>query len=178
MNLLDAASPDLSHLLHMEKGTRTVDDKGNLINLIEIRIAEELPELPANTLLIGDAYNFSPSGIVFDMPVSITLGYDISQLPEETKSVTLAYYTPELGWNDLTGESGTVAELGKITAPVNHFSLFAVLVKITPAMAEVSESPTHYWWIIGLIITILVSVWFIVKKYVMGSKTEKLDNEK
>ena len=90
-------------------------------------------------------------------------------MPPETKSVVLAYYTPELGWNDLPGESGVVAELGKITAPVDHFSVFAVLAKVTPATVEVPESVNLEWWIIGPIIAFLIAVWFIVTRYILGA---------
>ena len=139
LNSLEAPSPDGTHLFEMDKGTRTLDDQGNIVKLIKIRQAAEVPALPDNTQVVGNAYDFSPSGIIFNKPTRLTLGYDINQLPENVGSITLAYFTTESGWIGLEAESGIVAEVGKLTAPVDHFTIFAVLAETNPAAFRLSN---------------------------------------
>jgi type IV pilus assembly protein PilA len=132
LNSLEAPSPDRVHLFEMDEGTRTLDETDDIVTLIVIRKAET-PPLPDNTVVVGSAYDFEPSGITFDKPVRLTLGYDIDELPEDAASIVLAYYNSETGWTELEPESGVVAGLGEITAPVDHFTVFAVLAKVSPA---------------------------------------------
>jgi len=153
MNSLEAPSPDGAHLFEMNKGTRTLDNEGNVVTLIRIREAAEVPALPGNIEVVGNAYDFKPSGIIFNKPTSLTLGYDINQLPENVTSITLAYYTTESGWIKLQAESGTVAEVGKLTAPVDHFTIFAVLAETNPAAFRLSNftltpSLSKFWRIL------------------------------
>jgi uncharacterized repeat protein (TIGR01451 family) len=134
-----APSPDGKHLLEIEAltGATALDET---VTLIEIREAQA-PALPEGTQLVGKAYEFRPTGTVFDKPVKLTLGYNISDLPENVKSVGLAFYSPGEGWTYLEAESSNVAELGKLTAPVNHFTVFAVLAQVTPPK-EPEPTPT------------------------------------
>jgi hypothetical protein len=127
---MEAPSPDGIHLLEIEALTGATDNASNVVTLIEIREAPA-PELPENTRLVGKAYEFKPSGTVFDKPIRLTLGYNVNELPDQVTSVGSAYYTTRDGWIYLETETTSVAELGKLTAPVNHFTVFAVLAKVT-----------------------------------------------
>jgi hypothetical protein len=51
-------------------------------------------------------------------------------LPKDAASVALAYYTAMTGWTELKTEGGV--GVGKLTAPVDHFTIFAILAKLTP----------------------------------------------
>jgi archaellum component FlaF (FlaF/FlaG flagellin family) len=140
---MEAPSPDGTHLLEIEADTQATDNTtGDIITLLEIREAET-PELPENTKLIGKAYEFKPSGTVFDRPVRLTLGYNVNELPDRVTSVGVAYYTAEGGWTYLETEATNVAELGKLTTPVNHFTVFAVLATVAPAPPP--PEPTPKW---------------------------------
>jgi len=139
LNLIEAPSPDGIHLLEIYKGTRAFDDKDNLVTLIEIREAEAL-ELPDDTKLVGKAYDFRPSGILFDKPIRLTLSYNVDDLPEHVTSIGMAYYTIDVGWTYLETESSAVAEIGKLTASVNHFTTFAILAKVS-----IQPPPTPQW---------------------------------
>jgi uncharacterized repeat protein (TIGR01451 family) len=134
LETLQAPSPDGRHLLEIQQGTIVVDSEGNVVTLIEIREAEK-PGLPANTTLLGDAYDFQPSGIMFSIPASATLGYDLDDLPENVVSVALACYTDELGWTEFASQGGVVAELGRETAEIDHFTIFAVLARTATGSA-------------------------------------------
>jgi uncharacterized repeat protein (TIGR01451 family) len=137
------AAPDQTgtHLLEIEAGTGAKDSSHDTVTLIEIR-ETTTPMLPADTRIIGKAYEFKPSGTVFDRPVRLTLGYNVDELPENVTSVGTAYYSVINGWTFLETEPGNVAELGKVTAPVSHFTVFAVLAKVTekPAVTQPPET--------------------------------------
>jgi hypothetical protein len=157
LNSLEAPSPDGTHLLEMDKGTRTLDDKGNVVKLMRIREAAEVPALPGSIEVVGNAYDFKPSGIIFNKPIRLTLGYDINQLPENVRTITLAYFTTESGWIGLEAESGIVAEVGKLTAPVDHFTIFAVLAETNPAAFRLSNltitpSLPKFWRILTFVV--------------------------
>jgi hypothetical protein len=139
LNTLEASSPDGIHLLRLEAGTATVDNAGAVIKLITIREATQVPQLPPDTEVVGNAYDFRPSGIIFDGSARLTLGYHINQLPENVESIALAYFNTESGWVDLQAERGVVAEVGQLTAPISHFTDFAVLAKIPPAVFTLSN---------------------------------------
>ncbi|UCB43247.1 MAG: DUF11 domain-containing protein, partial [Dehalococcoidales bacterium] len=136
---LSAPSPDGSHLLEIGQGTRVVDSQGKIVKLIVVTVAVA-PELPENTVLMGDAYNFQPTGLVFSIDGRITLGYDVNQLPDDVASVALAYHTYGLGWTEFGPEDGVVAELGKESARVKHFTIFAVLARIN---VQSPPAPDH-----------------------------------
>jgi uncharacterized cupredoxin-like copper-binding protein len=81
---------------------------------------------------------------VFDKTIRLTLGYDVDSLPSGITSLDAAYYTAEGGWTYLAGVTSGVAELGRVTAPVEHFTIFAILAKVselelTPAAFKLSN---------------------------------------
>jgi hypothetical protein len=131
LNSLVAPSPDSIHVLEMETGTMILSKDGKVIKLIKITEAEN-PRPTENTVIVGKVYDFEPSNITFSQPIRLTLGYNINDLPENAISIALAYYTVESGWVELEAESGMVAEIGKLTAPVDHFTTFAVIASVPP----------------------------------------------
>ncbi|UCD09647.1 MAG: DUF11 domain-containing protein [Dehalococcoidales bacterium] len=124
---LVATSPDGAHVIEIEKGTRAFDNENKTVTYIGIREADIIPDLPPNTVLVGKAYEFSPSGTEFNQPIRLILGYDVNNLPLNITSLGTAYYTAEDGWMFLVKETSGLAELGKVTAQVEHFTVFALL---------------------------------------------------
>jgi hypothetical protein len=156
-----AESPDGNNLLYLEGGTRALDGSGQVIKLITVTEANPVPELPKDAKLMSQAFNFEPSGVVFNKAIRLTLGYDANHLPENIVSISLAYYRSGSGWTDLEPESGTVAELGQMIAPASHFTVFAVLARASSLSTPVSHG-ISWWWIIGIILLILLLLflWF------------------
>jgi len=143
---LIALSPDGRLSLEIEEGTLALVD-GKPIYLVEIREAEECPPLPGDTIAAGKVYDITPSGATFDKDVILILSFNPMELPENTVSVTMAYYVSDEGWVELESEQGGVAELGSMTTAVSHFTPFAILAKLappapTPAPAPPSPPPT------------------------------------
>ncbi len=126
---MEAPSPDDTHLLEIEEYTGATDNTGSIVTLIEIREAVA-PEFPENTRLVGKALEFKPTGTAFDKSIRLTLGYNVNDLPENVVSVGAAYFSVKDGWIYLQTETTSVAELGKLTAPVDHFTVFAVLAEV------------------------------------------------
>ncbi len=137
---MEAPSPDGIHKVEIEAGTAAADNAGLMLTRIEIR-ETPAPALPENTILMGKAFEFKPSGTVFDKPITLTLGYNVGELPDGVTSVGAAYYTSTDGWIYLEPETGGVAELGKVTAPVNHFTVFAVLARVAPREPKPEPPP-------------------------------------
>ncbi|HEY42247.1 MAG TPA: DUF11 domain-containing protein, partial [Dehalococcoidia bacterium] len=156
---MEAPSPDGRHLLEIQQGTIVADSEGRVVTLIEITEAEN-PGLPDNTTLLGKAYDFRPSGTEFSIRASVTLGYELDELPENVVSVALACYTDEFGWTEFASRGGVVAELGKETADVEHFTIFAVLARVSTHTPPGSDQEFADFLLDNLIITPLRSeIW-------------------
>ena len=115
--------------------------------MIVIRELEEIPPLPENTMAFV-VINATPAGAVFDKDVFLTVGFD--QLPENALNATMNYYDDVNGvWGPLDYEAGGpngVAEL-TLSAPINHFSIFGVLVELAPTPTPPTPtppSPAHF----------------------------------
>ncbi|MBA7635594.1 hypothetical protein ES703_43198 [subsurface metagenome] len=135
---LEAPCPDAMHLLEMRKNTRTVDSEGGVVRRIEITEATA-PSLPPDSVLVGNAYEFSPSGITFDRSISLTLSYPVGELPVDTLSVAMAYYSEGTGWTVVEAESSQVAEIGSLTSLIDHFSIFAIIAEVPPPELTVAD---------------------------------------
>jgi hypothetical protein len=146
-----ASSPDGRHTLDISSGTIAHGRDGNPINLIQIN-ETQIPQVPDGKVAISKAFDFKPDGVIFSKPVVISLGYDINQLPKNIASVDLAYYSADLKWVELKAKSGSVAEAGKASSLVDHFTTYAVLASKTPAAFKaknlcISPSSTRTWGI-------------------------------
>jgi len=128
-----SASPDGMHLFEIDRSTKVLDSNGDPVNLIDITEVHS-PALPPYTVLVGNMYEFAPSGVTFDKQVRLTLGYNVDQLPANALRVLMAYYGSEEVWTELETESTQVADIGTLTGFFNHLTIFATL-------AEVPEVP-------------------------------------
>jgi len=135
---LEASCPDDIHLLEIEEGTQVLNAEGEVVTLVEIGEAEA-PTLPANTVVVGNAYDFrgytddsACCSVIFDEPVMLTLGYRIDDLPDDVLSVALFYYAPGIGWIKVEAKGDVVAEVGRLTAQLEHLSIFAILAEVPP----------------------------------------------
>ena len=79
------------------------------------------------------------SGVTFDQNITLVLNYDPNELPEFTASLAMAYYDTEQGiWVGLPPDIGRVAEIGKSTGLINHFSTVAIIAELAPPPAPAS----------------------------------------
>jgi len=136
-----AQSADKKVELDIPRGTIGKNRMGSLISHITIKEAADPPSPPENSEIIGVVYDVGPDGCTFDPPITITVAYDESLLPEGIveESLLLAVWDEAAGeWVVLTG-STVHPDTDTITAPVSHFSAFAILHYARPAAFVVSE---------------------------------------
>jgi len=151
-----APDPDSIHFLEIDLGTRVLcDDLGRRPEVLVMRLANESPPVPDGSALVGSVYNFTGnyssiscgnhnalqccSGVTFDQNITIVLNYDPNELPEFTASLAVAYYDTEQGiWVSLSPDIGRVAEIGKSTGLINHFSTVAIIAELAPPPAPAS----------------------------------------
>jgi hypothetical protein len=127
--------------LLLEQGTHAPTVYEDTYYLIVVRELEEIPALPENTVAIV-VFNITPAGAEFDRDIFLTLGLDESQLPENALNATMAYYDDvNEVWVELEYEAGGPSGVAELTlsAPINHFSIFGVLVELAP-----TPPPAHF----------------------------------
>ena len=125
-----APSPAGEHLFEIDSFTRVLDSEGDPVPLIDITEVHS-PPLPPYTVLVGNMYEFAPSGVTFDKQVRLTLSYNVDQLPADAVRVLMAYYGIEAVWTEVEDvETTQVAEIGSLTGFFNHLTIFATLAEV------------------------------------------------
>jgi hypothetical protein len=150
--LESCVAPDFNNtnFLEIDYGTTMIcNETGEAPEALVMRLAEESPPVPDGSALVGSVYNFTGnygynmlkccSGVTFGQNITIVLNYDPNELPESTASLAVAYYDTEQGiWVSLPPDIGRVAEIGKSTGLINHFSTVAIIAELAPAPAPAS----------------------------------------
>ena len=150
--LEDKVAPDFNNtnFLEIDYGTTVIcEELGEAPEALMMRVANQSPPVPDGSALVTPVYNFTGnygdkwlkycSGVAFGQNVTIVLDYDPNKLPESTTSLAVAYYDTELGmWVSLSPDIGRVAEVGKATGLMNHFSTVAIIAELGPAPAPAS----------------------------------------
>ncbi len=124
--------------LTLAKGTAALNKDRKPLSEISIAEMASPPASPEKKVIIGLPYQFGPEGATFDPPASLAFSYDRSKLPEGVaeQELTIAYF-------DFTAdkwiELATVVDRTQntVTAPVSHFTAFAVLglkQEVTPVV--------------------------------------------
>ncbi len=115
--------------IDISAGTTLVDDEGNPLSAISVSSDPE--NIPSEDYIL--AYEFSPSGAVFDPAIMIVIHYDEDDIPADVdeENLTIAYYDSDEGkWVEIAGVVNTVNNT--ITAYVTHFTSYALLAPETP----------------------------------------------
>ena len=70
-------------------------------------------------------------------------------------------------------EKSALAEMGKMTAPIDHFTVFAILATVSPPPPE-PDAPL-WWWVILILIVALIAIFLFIRKYAFtsGNDTDK-----
>ena len=142
-----APDPDDLHLLFIEKHTQVLDENGDPLKLIVIR-KTDAPGVPLYAVLVGDAFDFTPSGTTFSKLVRLTLGHAIDDVPDDAVVLVLAYLGEDGRWHEVTIEDTQLAALTELTGEVNHFTVFATLAEVPGFEASnlsVTPSRTEIW---------------------------------
>jgi hypothetical protein len=118
-------------------GSRLRDSTGSKLSAFSMRIPETIPAPPSNNALVL-GYTFGPSGASFDPGLTLTLKYDPLTLPAGVaeEDLYMAYFDGDK-WQIL--ESTVDTQSKTVTARITHFSLYAIMGKISSP--EVTPSP-------------------------------------
>jgi len=157
---LTAEGEPISRLFADEVGGTYIGEMGD----VYIVKMEDPPPSPIDAQIVGLVYDFGPDGATFDPPITITLTYDPSQLPDgvtEERLILAWWDDASAQWTPL--EAFIVApELNIIVAPISHFTPFSVLAYLRPvgfatfAASNLLVMPTEVD--VGELVNIVISV--------------------
>ena len=115
-------------VIGISPGTVLLDDEGNPLSSIDVSGDPE--NTPSDDYIL--AYEFSPSGAVFDPAITIVITYNEDDIPAgvDEENLVIAYYDGIAGeWIEIAGIVDTVNNT--ITAYVTHFTSYALLAPET-----------------------------------------------
>jgi hypothetical protein len=135
-------SSDSMSTVSIPKGT-TGTVAGSSLNTITVTPQATPPPPSANLKLVGTVYDFSPSGAIFNPPISLSFGYNPANIPAEVSETSLgiAFYDATASQWVAIPDSAVNAEGYTISVQANHFSNFAV-VAVIPTPPVPSSTPT------------------------------------
>ncbi len=120
----------LSEMVPRAEGETYITEMGD----VYIVKMDDPPPPPEDARIVGMVYDFGPDGATFNPPVTITLTYDESFIPE---GVAEEHLIP--AWWDAASEQWLPlevfivnSELNIITAPISHFTPFTILAYLHP----------------------------------------------
>jgi hypothetical protein len=127
--------------LSINQGTIGLTEDEEPLDELTIVEMEDPPDPPPDSTVIGLTYQLGPEGVSFDSPTTLIFTYDPSLTPEGVSEENLLLAT----WDDSAGEwvvlEGCTVDVDNhtISAPVSHFSTFAILAYTRPAALELSD---------------------------------------
>jgi hypothetical protein len=141
----------------------TVD--GEALRAMSVRRVAVAPAPPADSHIIGLAYDFGPTGATFNPPMTLILQYDPALCPEgmAQEDLVIAYYDAQAGkWVQLECTVHTTSHT--ITAQVSRLNLFAILGKTAPAPSASGVNESLVGGIIAGVIVIGAGAYFLVRR--------------
>ena len=133
--------------LLIDEGTKGLTEEGTPLSEVTIVPMEDPPPPPEDSSVIGLVYDVGPDGATFGVPITITLTYDESLIPEGVaeENLVIAVWDEEISeWVELV--SVVDPETNTITAEVSHFTAFTILAYTHPAAfatSDLSITPTE-----------------------------------
>jgi len=149
-----AESVDGKVKISIDQGTIGLNKNGQRLYSISIKESTASIAPPADTRIIGMAYEIGPSGATFDPPINLTFEYYDSLVPDGVAEEKLVIATwQDTKWVELEGS--TVDPINNtITVPVSHFSTYTIMahtaatsfkateLSLAPAQINTDESAT------------------------------------
>ncbi len=142
-----AASDDGKAKLSIGRGVLAKATDGSALRSVSIQPVASPPAPPADSQIIGLAYELGPAGATFNPAVTLTLTYDPAKLPAglDEKNLVMATWDAAAGkWIELPTTVDPVAHTLSVT--IGHLSTFAVVAHTRAAsfsIADLSISPAE-----------------------------------
>jgi hypothetical protein len=157
--------PDNSVSLTFSAGTIITAD-GEMPDRIDIELASatEQQNMPDNWQPVSKLYklvayvgNKVATHTVFSQPFLLTIHCDTVNIPAGDEAF-MSYYETATGWVEI--ESTYNAQTGDVSANVNHFTLFAGMIKNGTKQSAISKWwSSNRWWIIITTVVVLAGLW-------------------
>ena len=135
-----AKSEDAKVQVAIKRGTIGLVN-GSPVTQISIAKVADPPAPPAQFNTVGLVYDLGPEGATFNPPITIAFTYDLALMPSGVAEQDLVVATHDKAadkWTNLTSVVDPLTHI--ITAKANHFTAFAVLAYVPPAVP--SSLPT------------------------------------
>ena len=114
---------------------------GKPLDKVSVSEMLDASSAPAEWAFVGKVYTLGPDGAAFDPPATLILSYDPRLLPPgaTVKNLFLAAWDA-VGkqWTALD-RSNIDSSLNAVSAPISHFSSYAVMARVRPATLAVSN---------------------------------------
>ena len=114
--------------LTINEGTTGLSGEGDPLAEIAVTKMQDPPAPPENSHIIGLAYDLGPDGATFNPPMTLTITYDESLIPEgiAEENLVIAMWDEDAGeWVELPSTVDPINHT--ITALVGHFTTFAII---------------------------------------------------
>jgi len=138
---IEAASEDGVVGIVIPRGTVARDGAGAPLRALDFEVNKTPPLPPENSCLVGPACDFSPRGATFNPPMSLNWSYVPEALPRyvAAESLAIGYFDAGNGsWVRLESDVATAGN--RVSAPVSHFTTFALIGEVVPPPASFSLS--------------------------------------
>jgi hypothetical protein len=177
MEDVNAASLAQNVGIHIDQGTKVAGAGGGAPAPISVTTMDQPPTPPVN-YSVAKAYEFNPSGITFDRPANITLGYTAKDIPngvDESQLRVATFNVDTFQWAFLESQVDTKAHT--ITFPTTHFSVYAIVSPPGQGYAGVLGIAKSTWLWIGvgvlLVVVLAVSIWTVQRRRTKASHKHK-----
>jgi hypothetical protein len=92
---------------------------------------------PSDLLVVGTAFTFGPSGTQFAQPLTLQLRFDPSVVPASERNGLAVFLEKNGAWEKVAGSAVSATD-NAVTAPITHFSTYALLRRPPPATLSVT----------------------------------------
>lgn len=126
--------------LTLNAGTKALSRTGD--SLSSILMVESRASLtpPSNAEFTGLVYDLRPDGATFDPPITLTITYELDDIPEGVGEENLVIANWDgTNWINLEGPFTRDLENNTISAPISHFTEFTIIAYTQPAVFTTSS---------------------------------------
>jgi len=115
-------------LLSIPKGTKNLTVDGETLEQITVTEMSDTPTPPTDSNCIGVTYDFGPDGATFEPPITLSISYDDSEIPENIDEENLVIATWDNASNTWIYLTSMVDPANNIvTSQISHFSAYTIM---------------------------------------------------
>jgi len=135
-----ALSLDNKLSLHIPPGTFAKNRADAALYALKIKTLAEPPEVPENMEAVGSVYELLPKGAKFDPPITLTIKYDVSEIPEgvsESNLYIAKWIESSQEWTELESTVDTASQT--IATKIDGFSIHTIMASTLMASFTLTD---------------------------------------